>query len=295
MCFNIKILTLAILMVFFGKDGFSEEKTILFLAGKSSHKQGVHEHLAGCQFLADCIAKSGLGISTVVLDFYQWDAMSSLDPKPDAILIYSDGYQKHPAIHHQDALQSLVDIGVGIACFHFAVEVEPDKLGTTFLSWLGGYFEIGWSVNPFWKAEFEVFPDHPVCNGVEPFGFHDEWYYHMRFVDNMEGVTPILSTLPPEKTLKFRPRQPLRSNNPTVSKAVKNGQKQAVAWAYQRPDGGRGFGLTGGHLHKNWQDDNFRKVVLNALVWIARLTVPEDGVPSKTPTNQELESYILKN
>ena len=54
-----------------------------------------------------------------------------------------------------------------------------------------------------------------------------------------------------------------------------------MAWARQRPDGGRGFGFTGGHDHWNWGDDDFRKLVLNAIVWTAKLDVPAEGVPSK--------------
>jgi hypothetical protein len=53
-----------------------------------------------------------------------------------------------------------------------------------------------------------------------------------------------------------------------------------MMWAVERSDGGRGVGFTGGHFHKNWQDDNFRKVVLNAAVWICKLEVPKAGVAS---------------
>jgi hypothetical protein len=51
-----------------------------------------------------------------------------------------------------------------------------------------------------------------------------------------------------------------------------------VAWAYERPAGGRGFGFTGAHYHRNWGDPNFRTLVLNALVWTAGGEVPTDGV-----------------
>ena len=51
-------------------------------------------------------------------------------------------------------------------------------------------------------------------------------------------------------------------------------------WAVERPDGGRGVGFTGGHFHRNWRDDNFRQVVLNALMWICKLEVPEKGIES---------------
>jgi type 1 glutamine amidotransferase len=74
-----------------------------------------------------------------------------------------------------------------------------------------------------------------------------------------------------------------------VMAAVSAGKKQHVAWAYERPDGGRGFGFTGGHFHQNWQQDDFRKTVLNAIVWTAKGDVPVDGVPSRTPSDAELE------
>jgi type 1 glutamine amidotransferase len=53
-----------------------------------------------------------------------------------------------------------------------------------------------------------------------------------------------------------------------------------MAWGFERPDGGRGFGFTGAHYHKNWADDNYRKIVLNGLLWIAKVEVPPNGVES---------------
>ena len=50
-------------------------------------------------------------------------------------------------------------------------------------------------------------------------------------------------------------------------------------------NGGRGFGFTGGHFHKNWADDNFRRIVLNAVVWIAKGIVPEGSIKSATETD----------
>jgi hypothetical protein len=179
---------------------------------------------------------------------------------------------------------------VGVACLHFGVEVEPEDLGAQFLAWIGGYFEIGWSVNPHWTADFNDFPEHPITQGVQPFSILDEWYYHMRFQPKMKGVTPILSALPPVHSLTDRSKDTNRGSNPTVLAAVQAGEKQHVAWAYERPDGGRGFGFTGGHFHKNWQQDDFRKLVLNAIVWTAKCEVPEGGIFSRTPTDIEMEA-----
>jgi hypothetical protein len=54
-----------------------------------------------------------------------------------------------------------------------------------------------------------------------------------------------------------------------------------MMWTFDRPDGGRSFGFTGGHKHVNWSNDNWRKVVLNAMLWIAKADVPANGVESK--------------
>jgi hypothetical protein len=61
-----------------------------------------------------------------------------------------------------------------------------------------------------------------------------------------------------------------------------------MMWAVERDDGGRGFGFTGGHFHVNWANDDFRKVVLNSLLWLAKVEVPEGGFESAKVTDEEL-------
>lgn len=266
-----------------------DKKQILFLAGKKSHGYGAHEHNAGCQLLARCLHESGTDVIAHVEPESAWpEAWAGYD-QPDTVVLYCDGFTRHMAKDHQDKIQQLTEAGVGVACLHFATEVHPDELGKQFLEWIGGYFEIGWSVNPTWTATYDNFPDHPITRGVRPFTIRDEWYYHMRFQPGMQGVTPILSTVPPLRTLTSRAKDQNRGSNPTVMAAVQAGQPQHMAWAYERPDGGRGFGFTGGHYHENWQQDDFRKVVLNALLWTANAEIPADGVPSRPLSAIDLE------
>ncbi|MFM8892146.1 MAG: ThuA domain-containing protein, partial [Planctomycetia bacterium] len=125
-------------------------------------------------------------------------------------------------------------------------------------------------------ARTELAQGHPITRGVKPFETSDEWYYHMRFPEPMAGVTPILTAVPPDST-RERPDGP-HGNNPTVRAA--KGAREVLAWAYERPAGGRGFGCTGAHFHKNWENDDFRRLLLNALVWTAGLDVPTGGVVS---------------
>ena len=178
--------------------------------------------------------------------------------------------------------------GGGLVCIHYGVEVPKGKSGDAFLDWTGGYFETHWSVNPHWTARYRVFPKHPITRGVKPFSVHDEWYYHMRFVTKLKGVTPILTDLPPDSTLK-RPDGP-HSGNKFARAAIAKKQPQHMAWARVRRDGGRGFGFTGGHDHWNWGHDQFRKLVLNAIVWTAKIDVPSGGVRSTSLTVQDLEA-----
>ena len=169
--------------------------------------------------------------------------------------------------------------------------VQEDDL---LLKWIGGYFETFWSVNPWWTPKFDNLPEHEVTRGVKPFAVNDEWYYHMRFVDGMKGVTPILSAVPELKTVNFKEgtKGSSHGGNPDVFEAVKAGKPQHMAWAYERPGGGRGFGFTGYHNYYNLQNDSFRTLLLNAVAWTAGLEVPQGGVPSRTPTKEDLDELI---
>ena len=51
------------------------------------------------------------------------------------------------------------------------------------------------------------------------------------------------------------------------------------------------MGFTGGHFHDNWANDQFRKIVLNALVWLAKADVPASGVESKV-TPEDIEANL---
>ncbi|CAN5900071.1 hypothetical protein BH23PLA1_BH23PLA1_30370 [soil metagenome] len=279
--------TLALALVPLTVAADDQAKKVVFVAGQPSHGYGAHEHNAGCLLLADRL-KAGMPDFEVEVVTNGWPDDPSVFEGANAIVMYCDGGGRHMALPHLDYVDELLDRGVGLACIHYAVEVPKGEPGDRFLDMLGGVFESNWSVNPHWVARFEELPEHPITRGVEPFEINDEWYFHMRFRENMNGVTPILSAVPPESTMS-RP-DGAHSGNPHVRKAVAAGEPQHVAWAFERPDGGRSFGFTGGHFHNNWADDSFRKVVLNALVWIARGEVPSEGVASKTPTPQELEA-----
>src|SRR5262249_25569656 len=109
------------------------------------------------------------------------------------------------------------------------------------------------------------------------FSITDEWYFNIRFRPERKGVIPLLAAKPSD-AVRDGPYVYPRGPYPHVQKA--KGEIETMMWAIERPDGGRGVGFTGGHFHRNWQNDNFRKIVLNSAVWMCKLPVPAEGVAS---------------
>jgi hypothetical protein len=251
-------------------------KRIVLVAGRPSHPPGAHEHNAGVALFKRCLDEVP-GIEAVAR-FSGWPADSAtVFEGADAVLIYADGGNGHPAIqgNRLALMERLASQGVGLAMIHYANEVPAARGGPEFQRWTGGYYETNFSVNPIWDAQYERFPDHPITRGVRPFTTRDEWYFNIRFRPGMSGITPILQARPSDAT-RDGPYVSPRGPYPHIQAA--KGQAETMSWTVERPDGGRGFGFTGGHFHANWGNENQRKLVLNALLWVAEAEVPAGGV-----------------
>jgi hypothetical protein len=258
----------------------ASDARIVFLAGPPSHGAGDHEHRAGCLLLKSCLDRVPGVTSEVYSNGWPRDPEAAFAGAA-TLVVYSDGGGGHPLLRdgRLKVIAALMKKGVGLVCIHYAVEPTKESGEKEFLDWIGGCFETDWSVNPTWRPQFKPLPAHAITRGVNAFGIMDEWYFHMRFPDGMKGVLPILSAVAPPSTMD-RPDGP-HEGNPAVREAVKRGEPQVLAWACERPDGGRGFGFTGGHFHRNWGNDDFRKLVLNAILWTAKVEVPAGGVECK--------------
>lgn len=243
-------------------------KKLVLVAGTPSHGPGDHEFNAGVKLLDKCLADVP---GVVAAAYYNgWPADPTAFDNADTILLYMDGGGGHPVIQRNrlTEIDQLMKRGVGMACAHYAVEVPKEKGGPDLTNWIGGYYETGYSINPHWDAEFSKLPEHPTTRGVKPFTINDEWYYNIRFPEGSNSVQPLLSATPPDRS------------RGTAAAKEHPGREEVVAWAVERPNGGRGFGFTGGHNHENWGNADFRKFVLNALLWTAGADVPSGGVES---------------
>jgi len=264
--------------------GFAADKKILLVAGRPSHGPGDHEFRAGSLLLQKCLNNLN-GIKAEMHDF-GWPKDDSAFDGADAVLIYADGGGGHPAIQKNRAklIDGLAKHGVGIGCAHYGVEVPRGDPGKYMQDWIGGYYEHAFSVNPMWAPDFKKFPNHPITRGVKPFKVVDEWYFNMRFrKDGVGKITPLLTAIPSDKV---RNGPYVWPKGPYKHVQADKGRPETMMWAYERKDGGRGFGFTGGHKHVNWGNDNYRKAVLNGLLWIAKAKVPKNGIKSSVSAEE---------
>ncbi|MBX3443892.1 MAG: ThuA domain-containing protein [Planctomyces sp.] len=277
-----------------------ESRKLVLIAGRPSHPPRMHEFNAGVQLLAKCLQDTpGLTVSVVLNG---WPQDESLFDDADAVVFYMDGGGGHEVVQEEGRRLKLVDglarRGVGIGCMHFGVEVVPEQAGTEFKRWIGGHYEHMFSCNPIWEPKFVSLPEHPVTRGVEPFEIKDEWYFNMRFAGDIPGnvaaavgdaeFQPILIAAPSDE-VRAGPYVYPQGPYPHIEAA--RGRDEAMMWVVERPDGGRGMGFTGGHFHDNWGNDQFRKIVLNSFLWLAKADVPAEGVQSSV-TADELNANL---
>ena len=219
-----------------------------------------------------------------------WPKDESVFDGARTLVFFMDGGGGHPMIQgdHLEKLQKLMDKGVGLVCLHYAVEVPKGEARRQVPRLDRRLLRDRLLDQPALDGRHQEparAPDHAgrqavrrrATSGTSTSGS----------APTMKGVTPILVAKPDDRTREGVSASP---RGPYQHIVEAKGRDEVLAWAVERPDGGRGFGFTGAHVHKNWGDPNFRKLVLNAILWTAKLDVPPDGVETTvTPRGAEAE------
>lgn len=235
--------------------------SIAFIAGRKSHGPGEHEYKKAMQLLAKELEKQHEFIDVRVY-FDGWPTDDEGLKGSDAVVMYSDGADKserdHPLLMggRMKYLDELFDAGTGLVFLHYSTIVPRERAGANFEKWIGGYFdyESGDAANKWFSKietrDFDLFfaqPDHPICRGVKPLTVKEEFYFNLRWRENKEGLTPIVTFDPNKKDWA-----------------------QVVGWTSENKNAARGFGYTGGHFYKNFEDANIQRLLLNAILWTAK-------------------------
>ena len=255
----------------------ADQRTILLVAGPKdpNHPAGTHEYEQSARLLKYALESSPnlRGVRPVVVTG-GWPHDPALLSEAAAIVLLTSGADRNPLDHPLLAgdrlpmLEKEMRRGCGLVAIHWTVFVPNADAGEKFLEWIGGHFDYQSGPAPRrWAGDIRdltttVTPGsatHPIVRGVEPFRVRDEFYFGLRFRPNDRRLVPVL-----------------RAEIPQAG-------EQTVGWAVERDDGGRGFGFTGGHYFANWRVPGFRRAILNAIAWTAKLDVPAGGVDSTIP------------
>src|SRR5262245_9728301 len=263
------------------------QKKVVLLAGKKSHGpegNGIHDYGWSAKLLKVMLERSNVKDQVrVEVHHGGWPRDPRALDDADTVMVISDGrdgdrYEEAPHLASPERVRYLdkqMKRGCGFVTFHFST-FAPNSYADEVLRWSGGYFQWEQEGKRNWysaiatkEAKVELgAPDHPVSRGLTPFTMREEFYYNMRFPAGDRGLKPIWVV-------------------PSLGGRKPDGN--VVAWAKERPDGGRGFGTTCGHFYDNWRHDNFRKLVLNALAWTAKVEVPPGGVEARYYTHEEID------
>lgn len=228
-------------------------KTRILLIGKNpDHPYGSHMYMHTCGMLAKCLELTP-NVETIVSNGWPKEPETLAGVK--TIVVYTS-----PAAEllldgpHRGDVDKLMKSGVGLVTIHWASSVNQanlQRLGDTWLGYLGGTWVSNVGLSGGTSPLKQLAPEHPICRGWKEYEINDEYY-----------LNPVI-----------------KQATPLLQVRDKKDKDVIVGWMYERPDGGRAFGTTLGHPYKNFQTEAFRRMIVNAILWSARVEVPAQGAP----------------
>ncbi len=252
----------------------AEVRRIVLVGGIKSEGPAQHDYPNGVRLLKAMLEASPdvQSIEGLAVVAYPdgWPTDRAAFDGAATVVWYFDGVEKHPLLDVQRRAQfeALMKRGIGLVALHQATTVPANDTQVGLERWLGGSRQ-----GMFDRATEMVRltpATHPVASGVAAFTYHDEFYPTIRFAESGR-VTPLLSG---DLHVQFREGQNLVIDQPT---------RAVVSWAFERGDGGRAVGFTGAHYLVSLDVPELRRLLLNAILWTARIEVPAGGVRSGLP------------
>ncbi len=234
------------------EDQPTPKPTKILLLGKDpDHPWGTHMYLPTCTMLTKCLRQVD-GVETIVSN--GWPTDPKVLEGVSTIVVYTS-----PAAEilldgpNAKAFQTLMDAGVGLVTIHWASTVYEknfERLGTQWMHYLGGTWisNVGIAMDESLLTSLQ--PNHPIQRGWAPYELNDEFYLNPK----------------------------IGQGKPLLQVHTK-GQDLTVAWVHEREDGGRAFATTLGHFYRNFKIEAFRRMIINGILWTAKVEVPASGAP----------------
>lgn len=241
----------------------SPRRLLIVGQGSDGHPPTTHEFMAGAKVLAELLKPFAEIRTTLVNADEPWPDGPKLIDQADGIVMFvtqgAQWMQIDPARHA--ALKQLAARGGAIVALHWSVGAKDAKYIRGQLDLLGA--TRGGEQRKYQKLETPLHrpnPSHPVVTGIGDLKAYDEFYYAL---DREPGITPLLT-------------------------AKIDGNDEMAAWAWERADRGRAFGFVALHYHSNWQLPEYRRFVVQGVLWSLKLPIPAGGAKA------DIDSKLLE-
>jgi type 1 glutamine amidotransferase len=257
----IRFASIVALLLAWSSSAIADEKAkILFIGANPDHPHGSHMYMHTSNLLAKCAERTA-GVQTVVSN--GWPKDEKLVEGITGIVLYtSPGAELLLESPHRDAIDQLIKKGCGLTTNHWATAVREknlDRLGATWFRYLGGTWVSNVGGLHFGDGKLiSMMPDHPISRGWNERTINDEYY-----------LGPTIKQAKPLLKVKYAKKK----------KDAETEHEVVVGWVYERPDGGRSFATTLGHPYRNFQDEAFRRMIVNGILWSSKIDIPQAGAP----------------
>lgn len=233
-------------------------KRVLLLAQKpDGHPPGTHEYLPGLTLLETLLERvDGVDCQITSADEPWSEGVELLAQADAAVMFLSQGAAWTSANPRRlDALTQLASRGGGLVTIHWGMGTKDAAPIDAYLRLFGGCH--GGPDRKFQVVDTVLAPAeprHPIAAGLAPLDVHEEFYFALKFVRAERSVEPVM-------------------------RARIDGRDETVAWAWQRPDGGRSFGFSGLHFHDNWRHPEYRRLMVQGVLWTLGRAASDKGPP----------------
>jgi type 1 glutamine amidotransferase len=184
----------------------------------------------------------------VVADDAWIDGPELLDGSDGAVLFRSEGAKWCSADEKRlAAFRRLAERRGGLSVLHWGMGTRTAEPVADFTPLFGACH--GGPDRKYRVLETKLTPvavEHPVTRGIMPLTIRDEFYYALKLPPSAKAPQSLLEV-------------------------EIDDQPYMVAWAWDRPDGGRSFGFSGLHFHEHWQRPEYRMLVKQGVLWTLKL------------------------
>lgn len=234
---------------------------LLIGSAPDTHPPTTHEYLAGMKLLEQALKPiPELAPKVIEADPVWKDGPDHLSRADGAVLFLTEGAKwLSDDPKRLAAFQNLAKRRGSLICLHWGMGTRLAEPVAPFVNLFGACHGGPDRKHKVVTARVTLAePLHPVATAMNPFQIKEEFYYAL-------------------KTPKTGP-QPV----PIIHAHI-DGKPEMVAWAWERPDGGRSFGFSGLHFHENWKNPEYRRLVIQGIAWANHVPIPPKGLPIDLP------------